>query len=119
MKSPKQTILIMLFGLLLFAFAAAMAQDPPAQGDQKKVESCCSMESCCCNDGSCPMKKEGKTTSADAEAKHDDCCSGDSCDMSKHDAMMKHDANMKHDMKGHKDCCKMKQKDKAKDKKAA
>ena len=70
MKPRKQTILIMLVGLLLVAFAVAMAQTP-AQGDQKKTaESCCSMESCC-------------------------CCSGDSCDMN-----MKHDTNMKHDMKG-------------------
>ena len=60
MKPRKQTILIMLLGLLLFAFTAAMAQTP-AQGDQKKTESCCAMESCC-------------------------CCSGDSCDMK-----MKHD----------------------------
>jgi hypothetical protein len=86
----------MLLGLLLVAFAVSMAQTP-AQVDQKKpAESCCSMESCCCNDGSCPMKKEGETT----------CC------MSKHDATMKHD-------KDHKDCCNVKQKDKTKNKKAA
>ena len=35
MKPRKNTILIMLLGLLLVAFAAAMAQTP-AQGDQKK-----------------------------------------------------------------------------------
>lgn len=123
MRPRKQTILIMLVGLLLVAFAAVMAQTP-AQGDQKKkAESCC-------NDGSCSMKKEGETPSADADASKakDDCCSGDSCemkenadmknhaccgescDMTKHDA--KHDANMKHDSKDHKDCCKMKQKNK-------
>ena len=101
MKPRKRTILVMLLGLLLLAFAAGVAQTP-SQGDQKKkTESCCSMESCC-SDDSCEMKKEGD---ANSEAKHD-CC-GDSCDM-----------KMKHDMKDHKsDCCKMKQKDK--DKKAA
>jgi len=90
MKPRKQTIFIMLLGLLLVAFAVAMAQDPkpPAQGDQSHAESCCSMESCC-------------------------TCCGESCDMSKHDPTMKHDANMKHDMKGHKgDCCNIKKKSK-------
>ena len=147
MKPRKQTILIMLFGLLLVAFAAVMAQDPqtPAQGDQKKpAEACCAMESCCCNNGSCPMKKEGETTAnADTAAakegcccssdscemkdkdgmkNHKDACCGESCDMSKHDATMKHDPTMKHDTKGHgtKDCCKIKHKDaKDKTKKAA
>jgi len=129
MKSRK-TILIMLVGLLLVAFATAMAQTP-AQGDQKKkAEACCAMESCSSDDGSCSMKKEGETTStdtADASKAKDSCCGGDSCemkdnadmkdsccgescDMSKHDA--KHDGNMKHDSKDHKDCCKMKQKNK-------
>lgn len=135
MKPRKNTFLVILLGLLLFAFAAALAQTP-SQGDQKsKTETCCAMDSCCCNNGSCPMKKEG-ATGADAK---EGCCSGDSCemkdkdgmknhaedkgccaccgescDMSKHDA--KHDATMKHDHKSHKgDCCKMKQKD-AKDK---
>ena len=111
MKPRKQTILIMLLGLLLFAFAAAMAQNP-TQGDQKKpAESCCSMESCCSGD-SCDMKaKDDMKSQADDQS----CCAccGDSCDMSKHDATMKHDT------KGHKDCCNMKQKDKTKTKKAA
>ena len=72
MKSRKQTILIMLVGLLLVAFAAVMAQTP-AQGDQKKkTESCCAMESCCGENGSCPMKKEGETTTnADAAEARD------------------------------------------------
>src|SRR5688572_27991648 len=125
MRPRKQTILIMLVGLLLVAFAAVIAQTP-APGDQKKpaAESCCAMESCCCSDGSCPMKKEGETTSAAAaDAKEGCCCSGDSCemkdkadmknhsccaescDMTKHDAKMKHDATMKHDTKGHKGDC--------------
>ena len=56
----RKTALLVLVGILLFAFAAAMAQTP-AQSDQKeKTEACCAMESCC-------------------------CCSGDSCDMKKHD----------------------------------
>ena len=70
MKSRKQTILIMLLGLLLVAFAVAMAQTP-AQGDQKKkAEACCAMESCCCCSGD----------SCDTNMKHDmkdhkgDCC---------------------------------------------
>ena len=105
MRPRKQTILIMLVGLLLVAFAAVMAQTP-AQGDQKKpAEACCAMESCCCNGGSCPMKKEGETTPGGDAAEAKDGC-GESCDMSKHDA--------KHDKKNHKDCCKMKQKDKNK-----
>ena len=50
MKPRKQTILIMIVGLLLFAFAAVMAQTP-APGDQKKpAEACCAMESCCDGD---------------------------------------------------------------------
>jgi len=106
MKPRKNTILIMLLGLLLFAFSAGIAQTP-AQGDQKKkAEACCSMDSCCCNDGSCPMKEEGAT-----EAKEGSCCSGDSCDM-----------KMKHDTKNHgaKDsCCNAKHKDKTKAKQKA
>ena len=99
MKPRKQTILIMLVGLLLFAFAAVMAQTP-AQGDQKKpAEACCAMESCCSGD-SCEMKDKSDMKD------HKDACCSESCDMSKHDA--------KHDKKDHKDCCKMKQKDKKK-----
>jgi glucose dehydrogenase len=102
MKSRKH-ILIMLVGLLLVAFAAAMAQTP-AQGDQKKkTEACCAMESCCSGD-SCEMMKDN----ADTKNNKDGCCA-ESCDMTKHDA--KHDGK---DHKDHKDCCKMKQKDKAK-----
>ena len=89
MKSRKNTILIMLLGLLLVAFAAAMGQTP-TQGDQnQKSEACCAMESCCGNDGSCPMKAEGATN---ADAKEGCCCKGDSCDM-------------KQDGKDHPDCC--------------
>ena len=105
MKSRKNTILIMLLGLLLVAFAASMAQTP-TQGEQKqKGEACCAMESCCCNNGSCPTKKEGETPPSGDAAEAKDCCA-ESCDMSKHDA--------KHDKKDHKDCCNMKQKDKNK-----
>src|SRR5262245_59020385 len=102
MKPRKQTILIMLIGLLLVAFAAVMAQDPqtPAQGDEKKkAEACCAMESCC-SGNSCEMKDK-----ADMKDHKESCCA-ESCDMSKHDA--------KHDKKDHKDCCKAKQKDKKK-----
>ena len=132
MKSRKTTILVMLLGLLLFAFAAGVAQTP-SQGEQKKkAEACCAMDSCCCSGDSCQMKEDG------AKA---DCCKGDSCKMKKKDmnhaddheccsccadscamdmkadGTMKHDMkDMKHDMKGHKDdCCKAKSKD-AKDK---
>src|SRR5215203_575517 len=138
MKTRKNSILAMLLGLLLAVSAAGMAQDP-AQGDQsKKTETCCSMDSCCCNNGSCSMKEEG---AAKTDGKDAGCCSGDSCDMKMKDKMknhadddhqccaccgescdmnMKHDATMKHDMKGHKgDCCNVKHKDKAKTKKAA
>ena len=108
MKSRKITILIMLLGLLLVAFAAGIAQTP-SQGDQKnKSETCCSMDSCCCKDGSCPMKEDG-TAATDAK---DGCCgSGESCDM-----------KMKHDMKAHgkkSDCCNIKNKDKNKVKQKA
>lgn len=102
MKPRKNTILILLLGLLLVAFSAVMAQTP-AQGEQKKnTETCCSMESCCTGD-SCDMKKEG---AANSEANHD-CC-GDSCDMKKHDEQMKHDKDAKHE------CCNIKNKDKKK-----
>ena len=80
MKPRKNTVLIMILALVLTAFATATAQTP-AQGDQKKTETCCSMQSCCCN--------------------------GDSCEMKKHDAK-------NHGEKG--DCCKVKSKDKAKQK---
>jgi hypothetical protein len=146
MKPRKNTILIMLLGLLLVAFATGIAQNP-SQTDQKtKTEACCSMDSCCCCNGdSCPMKEEG---AANADAKHSCCsgdsckmktkadmknhsddheccsCCGDSCDMKmkgdanmKHDGNMKHDATMKHDSKSHKgDCCNIKNKDKSKTK---
>jgi hypothetical protein len=124
MKPRKQTIFVMLLGLLLLAFMAGMAQTP-AQGDQKK-DSCC-----CCSGDSCPMKADA---GAKADAAKADCCSGDSCKMKKKDMNhpdgheccgccgdscemdMKADGTMKHDMKDHKgDCCKAKSKD-AKDK---
>ncbi len=144
MKPRKRTILVMLLGLLLLAFAAGVAQTP-SQGDQKKkADVCCAMDSCCCCSGdSCPMKQDGATpTTATADtAVKPDCCKGDSCKMKKKDmnhaddheccgccadscdmdmkadGTMKHDMkDMKHDMKGHKaDCCKAKAKD-AKDK---
>ena len=85
MKPHKNTILILLLGLLLVAFGAVVAQTP-AQGEQKKsAEACCAKDSCCTGD-SCGMKREGE---ANSEGKHD-CC-GDSCDMKKHDEMMKHE----------------------------
>ena len=93
MKPRKNFILIMLLGLLLAAFAAvAVAQTPAQSEDKKKAESCCSAP----------------------EAKDSCCgCCDESCDMEKHDANMKHDK----DHKGN--CCKMKQKDKTKEKKVA
>ena len=134
MKPRKTTILVMLLGLLLFAFAAGMAQTP-SQGDQKpKADACC-----CCSGDSCPMKEDGATTTTAAAGTtaKPDCCKGDSCKMKKKDmnhaddheccgccadscemdmkadGTMKHDMkDMKHDMKGHKaDCCKAKAKD--------
>ena len=103
MKPHKNTILILLLGLLLVAFAVVTAQTP-SQGEQKKnAEACCSMESCC-HDGSCEMKKEGT-----AKTEGGSCCS-DSCDMEKHDAKMKHNKD------GKADCCNIKNK---KNKKAA
>lgn len=116
MTPRKKTILVMLLGLLLFAFAAAIAQTP-AQGDQKtKTESCCAMESCCCNSGSCPMKAEG---TENAEAK-EGCCSGDSCKMKAKDGATSHadhkccgdSCEMKHDGKSKSSCCKHKEKNK-------
>ena len=95
MNSRKNTILILLLGLLLVAFAVSVAQTP-AQGDQKeKAEACCSMESCCCNSGSCPMKDSG--AEAKAEGKECCCCSGDSCDIKAKDDTKKGSCcNMKH-----------------------
>lgn len=124
MKSRKNTVLIMLLALLLTAFAVGMAQTP-SQGDQKKSEACCEMESCCCNNGSCPMK-EGAT---DGEAKAEANCCGDSCEMKSKDGQNSADhpgccgesCKMKHDKKkdGAKgDCCKIKTKAKAKPKAA-
>ena len=107
MKSRKNTILILLLGLLLGAFAAVTAQTP-SQGDQKKnAVACCSMESCC-HDGSCEMKKEG-TAKTDGKGT---CCS-DACDMEKHNTKMRHDKDAKHE------CCNIKNKDKNKARKAA
>ena len=63
MKTRKKTVLILLLALLLTAFAVAMAQTP-AQGDQKKSEACCSMESCCCSGDSCEMKKHTRRITA-------------------------------------------------------
>ena len=123
MKPRKTTILVMLLGLLLLAFATGVAQTP-SQGDQKpKADACCAMDSCCCCSGdSCPMKEDGATsTSAGTTAKPDaakpDCCKADSCQMKKKDMNhtgdheccgccadscdmdMKADGAMKHDMK--------------------
>jgi hypothetical protein len=143
MKPRKITILVMLLGLLLLAFAVGVAQTP-SQGDQnKKPDACCAMDSCCCSGDSCSLKQDGSATT-DAKpdvAARPDCCKGDSCKMHKKDmnhadgheccgccadscdmdmkadGTMKHDMkDMKHDMKGHKgDCCKAKSKE-AKDK---
>ncbi len=64
MKPHKSPLVISLLGLLLSASVAVAAQQTPqtpAQGDQKKAESCCTgegMESCCCcGSGSCDMMK--------------------------------------------------------------
>ena len=120
MTPRKNTILVMLLGLLLVAFAVAIAQTP-AQGDQKsKTESCCAMESCCCNSGSCPMKAEG---TENAEAK-EGCCSGDSCKMKAKDGAKSHadhkgcaccgdSCDMKSEGNTKGSCCKHKAKQKA------
>ena len=128
MRPHKSTILIMLLGLLLVAFAAVMAQQTPQTTEQKKpadasMESCCKGESCsmkkegaetgeakedCCGD-SCKLHHENGKNNSNENAKadsaaHEGCC-GESCDMSKHE---------KHDKKTHSSdgsCCKMKQKD--------
>ena len=97
MKPRKNFILIMLIALLLAAFAVAAAQTPAQGDDKKKAETCCAMES-------------------SGDAKDSCACCDESCDMAKHDANMKHDKDHK-DHKG--DCCKMKQKDKTKEKKVA
>ena len=87
MNPRKNTILIMLLGLLLTAFTAGAAQTP-AQGDQKKkADACCAMESCCCSGDSCQMMKEDGTTASTAMADTADkknskhSCCGDSCKM--------------------------------------
>ena len=73
MKSRKNTVLILLLALLLTAFAAVNAQTP-AQGEQKKSEACCAMETCCCNSDSCEMKaKDGKHDAKNHDGKAD-CC---------------------------------------------
>ena len=119
MKPRKNTILVMLLGLLLSAFTAGVAQTP-AQGDQKKkADACCATESCpsktdgaeCCSGDSCQMKQK----EMNHPEGHECCgCCADSCEMD-----MKADGTMKHDKKDHKDhkadCCKAKAKD-AKDK---
>ena len=107
MKPQKSTILIMLLGLLLFAFAAVMAaQQPTAQtpqtGEQKKTEA--AMESCC-NSDSCAMKKEG----AEAGEAKDGCC-GESCKLHHENAKNNNNETAKnntnpHDSAKHEDCC--------------
>ena len=72
MKPRKNTILILLLGLLLVAFTVVTAQTP-AQGDQKKnAEACCAKESCCKD--SCEMKKHDENMKHDKDAKQE-CCS--------------------------------------------
>ena len=100
----RKSALIVLIGLMLFAFAISMAQTP-AQGDQKqKTEACCSMETCCSGD-SCEMK-DGEN--AKNHANHE-CCK-DSCDMKKHEGKQ-------HD--GKSECCNIKNKAKSKSKQKA
>ena len=133
MKPRKNTILVMLLGLLLLAFAVGVAQTPSQVDQKKKADACCAMESCCCCSGdSCSMKEDGAavaTTDAKPDAAKPDCCKGDSCKMHKKDMNhaddheccsccadscemeMKADGTMKHDKKEHKDCCKAKAKD--------
>lgn len=125
MKPRKSTILIVLLGLMLVAFAAGMAQSTTPSEQKKQSETCRDMDSCCCKGDSCPMKEEG---AASADAKDGCCCcSGDSCDMKMKEDMKHHstehegccsgdscDMKMKHDMKSHPNegaCCNMKHKD--------
>ena len=81
MKPHRSVIVTLLIGLVLIAFAIAVAQtSQQTTNPTKQADSCCAMESCCCHGGSCDMKEGEKTDSA----KH--CC-GDSCDIkTKHDA---------------------------------
>ena len=132
MKPRKSTLFIALLALLLAAFAIGMAQGTTPTDQKKKAESCCAEGSSCCGEGAACKEgesccKEGAECCKDgaecckqhADKNHADCCNGESCDMTKHDANMKHDGKTKHDPKKHGDCCKMKDKDKAKTKKAA
>ena len=116
MRPHKSTILIMLLGMLLVAFAAVMAQQPAPQTPQQSPQSAdkkkpAEATESCCKEGSCAMKKEGADT---AEAK-EDCC-GDSCKLhhenARHDATgasAKHDPAKhdpaKHDSAKHEGCC--------------
>jgi hypothetical protein len=85
---PRKNTVLIFLLALLLTVFTAAMAQTAPQGDQKKTEACCSMPSCCCNGGSC----------------------GDSCEMKKHDTK-------NHGEKGG-DCCKIKNKDKAKQKTA-
>ena len=105
MRPHKSHILIALVALLLTALVAVMAQQTPTQDQAKSADAKAKTESCC-NDGSCPMMKEGATANADgttaaADKKHD-CC-GDSCHMKKEGATYADGAAATGDMKH--DCC--------------
>lgn len=70
MKPHKSVVFVVFLGLLLFAFAIGIAQDP-ANSNQKKQPA-----SCCATPDSCPMKEPG----AAAEAEGCCCCQSESCD---------------------------------------
>jgi hypothetical protein len=90
MKPHKSTVLIVLLGLFLAAFAVGLAQTSSQKKHAKHTEESCSMDSCCCKGDSCPIK-EGTTNAA---AKQDGCCccEGDSCEM-KGESMKNHAAD--------------------------
>lgn len=132
MKPHKGTLLVVLLGLLLAAFAVSLAQTSSQNMQKKQAEESCSMDSCCCLGDSCPMK-EG---AVNADAKDGCCCcDGESCEMKTGD-MKNHaahegcccckgdssDPKMKEKMKNHSAgdecCCDMKMKHKAKQKAA-
>jgi hypothetical protein len=115
MKPQKSVVLLVFLGLLLFAFAIGIAQDPQKSTNKKQIECCCAAESCpmsqsgeseanCCQNMSCDMKHDG-------EKKHDDnscCCGSDSCDMKSANAHKQH--------AGGAVCCKAKHDKKSKSK---
>lgn len=121
MKPRKSTIIVVLFALLLAAFAIAVAQGTTQTDQKKKADACCAEGANCCAEGSCKDEakhesccKEGAACckeGAECCKKHEGCC-GESCELNaNHGTAGKHDAKGKHDSKKHGECCKVKSKD--------